>query len=306
MLIVGITSTIIITKFASAPAAICFAVYAAFFATYALIYRRAMLCYLSTASAVAATLYTLAYFNINTWLPICTGLALAYYLVGYILRPRDTGWSNMFLFSGLGLGTILALLAPFQSDRIEQAIPIAIVATLFAVEAFMRRNVWLAFPANILYLISYFTILNTLNVNQPQYFSIGAALLGMLMQYLLTRAGSKTGAFIMGLLSQFVLLGTTYIQMVELLNLGFFFVLFIQSLTILAYGIVMRSRSLVIAPTGFVVLGVMTVMYNALKNLSLVVIIGVTGIVLLLLGIIAVVMRERITTLAERFSDWNA
>jgi hypothetical protein len=43
-----------------------------------------------------------------------------------------------------------------------------------------------------------------------------------------------------------------------------------------------------------------------LKDLSLVVIIGVTGIALLGLGILAVIMRERITTLAERFSDWNS
>jgi hypothetical protein len=48
------------------------------------------------------------------------------------------------------------------------------------------------------------------------------------------------------------------------------------------------------------------VLYSALKDLSLVVIIGVTGLILLSLGILAVLMRERITTLAERFSDWDA
>ena len=61
-----------------------------------------------------------------------------------------------------------------------------------------------------------------------------------------------------------------------------------------------------IAPIAFVVFGVMTVLYSALKDLSLVLIIGVTGITLLGLGILAVIMHERITTLAERFSDWNA
>jgi len=128
----------------------------------------------------------------------------------------------------------------------------------------------------------------------------------MLMHYLLMRAGSKTGAFIMGLLSQLILLGTTYIQMIALSNVGFYLALFGQSLAILAYGIVMRSRSLIIAPISFVVLATVTVAYNALKNLSLVLIIGVTGIILLILGVLAVLMRERITMLAERFSDWNA
>jgi hypothetical protein len=157
-----------------------------------------------------------------------------------------------------------------------------------------------------LYLISYFTILNELKVDQPQYFSIGAALLGMLMHYLLMQSGSKTGAFIMGLLSQLVLLGTTYLQMISLSDVGFYLALFGQSLAILAYGIVMRSRSLIIAPISFVVLATVAVAYNVLKNLSLVLIIGVTGIILLILGVLAVLMRERITTLAERFSDWNA
>ena len=32
----------------------------------------------------------------------------------------------------------------------------------------------------------------------------------------------------------------------------------------------------------------------------------IRGVILLSLGILAVVMRERITTLAERFSDWEA
>jgi hypothetical protein len=126
------------------------------------------------------------------------------------------------------------------------------------------------------------------------------------MHFLLVRARSKTGAFIMGMLSQLTLLGTTYIQMVSTEKPGFFFVIFAQSLAVLVYGIVMRSRSLVIAPIGFVVLATVTVLYSALKDLSIVVIVGVTGIVLLVLGVLAVLMRERITTLAERFSDWNA
>ena len=89
-------------------------------------------------------------------------------------------------------------------------------------------------------------------------------------------------------------------------ELKYFFLLFFQALVVLVYGIVVRSRSLIIAPIGFVVLAVITVLYNALKDLSLVFIIGITGLILLALGILAVVMRERITNLAERFSDWDA
>jgi len=63
---------------------------------------------------------------------------------------------------------------------------------------------------------------------------------------------------------------------------------------------------LVFAPIGIVVLATLTILYSALQNLSLVIIIGVSGLVLLTLGILAVLMRERITSFVEKFNDWNA
>ncbi|RIK26149.1 MAG: hypothetical protein DCC54_07920 [Anaerolineae bacterium] len=145
-----------------------------------------------------------------------------------------------------------------------------------------------------------------MKVDEPQFFSVGAAALGLLQHYLLRRAGQKSAAFFMGIVSQLVLLGTSYIQMTGTGELKYFFLLLFQFLAMLAYGIVVRSRSLIIAPIAIVVLAVLTVLYNALKNLSLVIIIGVTGIALLALGILAVVMRERIAAITERFSDWDA
>ena len=109
-------------------------------------------------------------------------------------------------------------------------------------------------------------ILFELKVDQPQFYSVGAALLGMLMHYLLMRAGSNTGAFITGMVSQLVLLSTTYIQMVGNNSLGYFSALFFQSLVVLAYGLVIRSRSLVFTPIAFVVLGVFTVVSRDIMN----------------------------------------
>jgi len=62
----------------------------------------------------------------------------------------------------------------------------------------------------------------------------------------------------------------------------------------------------VITPIIFVVLAVVSVVYSALKGISTVVLIGCTGLILLMLGILAVVMRERITKMGERLGDWNA
>jgi hypothetical protein len=244
--------------------------------------------------------------NIEKWIFPLIALALLYYVTGYWLRRnrKTNGWDSMLRYSGLALGVLTSFSAPFQGG-LDAAIPVALAATLFAVEAFALRNAWWVLPANALYLLSYFMILTELNVDEPQFFSIGAALLGIVMHALLTRAGSRTGAFIMGMLSQFVLLGTTYIQMASTERLLFFVILFVQGLIVLVYGLIQRSRSLVFAPIVFVVLGVVTVIYSALKGLGTVILIGSTGVVLLLAGIIAVLLRERITRLSEQLSDWR-
>jgi hypothetical protein len=228
-------------------------------------------------------------------------------MAGLVLRiyKRFEGWSMTFLYSGLGLGIIVSMAAPILGG-VDAALPVAVAATLWAMEAFTRKNVWLAFPANGLYLLAYFIILLELKVDEPQFFSMGAALLGLIQHYLLVRAESKTGAFIMGMLSQFILLGTTYIQLISQSELVYFFVLFFQSLAVLVYGLVIRSRSLTLFPIAFVVLGVVTILYSALKGLATLYVIGCTGIVLLMLGIFAVLLRERISKMSERLSEWKA
>ncbi|MEN9563033.1 MAG: hypothetical protein RIR73_1277, partial [Chloroflexota bacterium] len=200
---------------------------------------------------------------------------------------------------------IISIAAPILGG-VDASIPVAIAATLWAAEAYARKNAWLAFPANGLYLLAYFIILFELHVDEPQFFSVGTALFGLIQHYLLTRAESKTGAFIMGMFSQFVLLGTTYIEMINKNELSYFFLLFLQSLVVLVYGIVIRSRSLTLFPIGFVALGVITVVYSALKDIGTIFVIGCTGIVLLMLGVGAVLLRERITRLSEKLSEWKA
>jgi hypothetical protein len=284
-----------------------FGVYTLFFAAYAWLHKNPLFGYASTLALALTVYFGGSSLNVDEWTFPQTALAVIFYAAGFILRHMEKakGWDSTLLLSGLGLGTFVALLAPWQAGGLESAILIAIAATFYAAEAFERRNVWLGFPTNGLYLMSYFVLLGELKVDEPQFYSVGAAALGLLQHYLLRRAGQKSAAFLMGMLSQLVLLGTSYIQMVETGELNYFFLLLFQFLAMLAYGIVVRSRSLVIAPIAIVVLAVLTILYNALKDLSLVIIIGVTGLILLSLGILAVVMRERITSMAERFSDWD-
>jgi hypothetical protein len=290
----------------AALAAVYYFIYSLFFAYSAVSQRESRLGYLSTVFLPLTVLNLCTVLDYDRRIFPLILISFLYYASGYWLRRKGTvpGWAQMLLYSGLGLGVVTSCLAPLEGG-LEASIPVAITATLFAVEAYARRNVWLAIPANALYLLSYFMLLRELDVNGPQYYSIGAALLGMLMHYLLTRAGSKTGSIIAGMLSQFVLLGTTYIQMVSTGKLYFFFILFIQALVVLIYGLIQRSRSLVVTPIVFAVVGVMTVIYSALKGLGPVILIGSTGLVLLTVGIIAVLMRERISKLGEQLSEWR-
>jgi len=158
--------------------------------------------------------------------------------------------------------------------------------------------------------MSYFILLVELEVTEPQVYSIGAALLGFIMHYLLVRSGNSVAAFLTGLVSQLILLSTTYIQMISTDRFLFFLVLFVQALVVLTYGLVIRSRSLVGAPLVFVVLGVITVVLSALSGLPALLLVGCTGFLLLLLGIAALLQRERLllvsSQLSGRFTGWQA
>ncbi len=302
--------------------AICFAIYALFFLAQTFLYHQPLLGYSFTLYAVLTVIFTLQTFDQSKWMLPVTLLAVVYYAVGFALRKQKTAnfttseespatakisftWPFVLWTSGLGAGLLATLISPMQGG-LSAAIPAAVTATMVAIEAFERRNVWLGFPANALYLMAYFILLVELNVDEPQFFSIATAALGMLMHYLLTRAGSRAGAFITGMVSQLVLLSTTYIQFLSTERLVFFVVIFFQALAVLVYGIVIRSRSLVVTPLVFLVLSVLTVLYGLLQGILTVVLIGCTGFILLMLGILAVIMRDRLKQISERFSDWGA
>ncbi len=293
-------------------ALVCFAVYALAFLGLAILHGEARLGYGVTAFSALTVIYSLKNMGSERWLLPVTVLAVLLYGAGFFWRKKEmqSDWPLVLWSSGIGIGLVASCFAPFHADFYPNglviAIPPALTATLIAAEAFARRNVWLGFPANALYLLAYFLILIELQVDEPQFYSIAAAALGLLMHYLLTRAGSKTGAFVTGMVSQLVLLGVTYIQFLFNERLVFFTILFFQALAVLVYGIVIRSRSLVITPIIFAVLAVVSVMYGLMQGIWAVVLIGCTGLLLLMLGILAVVLRERIKQITERFSDWGA
>ena len=283
-----------------------FGIYAILGMVYALRYFPEF-AYSANSFILMMVIYILRSQDAQHWIIPLILLAALFYFVGLGLdRFIRSRWARVYVLSGLVLSVLVALSAPFDDLGAVQSIPVVIAAGLFTVEAFRKRNLWLAFPANVLYLMAYFMLLLNFEVDQPQYYSIVAAALGMLMHYLLVRAGSKTIAFITGMLSQLVLLSTTYIQMVSEEQLGYFVVLFFQALAVLIYGIVIRSRSLVITPIIFLVIGVTTITFGLLEGLPSILLIGCTGVFLIAFGTAALLMRERFASLREQLDDWNA
>ena len=103
---------------ASIEAAICFGMYAVFFAMYALLYNQSLIGYVSTISLPLAVFFGLRAAGIDAWLFPVIVVSVIYYVAGFGLRHAGRAkWDEVLLFSGLGLGTLTALLAPFQSRR---------------------------------------------------------------------------------------------------------------------------------------------------------------------------------------------
>lgn len=214
--------------------------------------------------------------------------------------PWQPSWADVLQSSGLVLGALVSLAAPLQRQPVTIA-AVALVASLYAIEAFRRDWIWLGFPTVALYFLAYAVALWELDIRQPQFYTIAAALLGMVMYHLLARRRHTFAALLTGLLAQLILLSTTYIQMVSADNFQFFFIMFFQALALLIYGLVVRSRSFVVAPLVALVIGVVTVALTVLSGLPTALIIGCTGILLLLLGILALLLRERLVHAADRW-----
>ncbi len=285
--------------------ALIFGVYALLGMGYALRYFPEY-AYNANAALALMIIYILRSQNAEHWIAPLISLAVLFYIAGTGLdRFGRSRWARVYTISGLVLGGLVAISAPFEDLGVIKSIPVVITAGLFTIEAFRKRNLWLGFPANAFYLMAYFMILINFEVDQPQFYSVGAAALGMLMHYLLVRAGSKTSAFVTGMLSQIVLLSTTYVQIISEEQLIYFAVLFFQALAVLIYGIIIRSRSMVVTPIIFLVLGVLTVTFNLLGEFSIF-LIGCTGLLLLMFGIGALLLRERFASLREQLDDWNA
>jgi hypothetical protein len=275
---------------------------------YAIVDRRPWLVYLSATYLLLGVLRWVTEVSDDNTALLLSVLALIYYLVGILLEDwRDDAvrYGKVWRYSGLGYGVLITLIALAQATPTATIAP-ALAASAFAIEAFRKKNIWLGYPTNALYFCAYIIGLGNLEVSEPQFYSIGAALLGIIMHYLVTRSAEgnrhKLAAFVTGTLAQLVLLSTTYVQMQMQHDFTFFFMLFFQALALLIYGLTVRSKSFVLLPILFLVLSALTVAFTILSGLSTALIIGVTGLALLLIGVIGLGFRSKIAVVTEQFN----
>jgi hypothetical protein len=281
-----------------------FFVYALFFAIYAVLKARPILSLLATGSLALAVFFSLNYFKTDHILTLMLLLAAVYYLagLGMTFNQRTRSWSDIFIWSGLGLGSLAAIFAPFNQDPIT-ILGVTVIAVSFAVEAWRKREVWLGVPACLVFYLAYLTALMQLDINQPQYYSIGAAVLGIVMHNLFLRSRNPYAALISGIFTILILLSTTFLQMSLSEQLRFFLLLFIEGLLLMGYGLLMRSRSFFFIPIVYLVLATIVVVLTVLSGVPTALVIGCTGLLLLGVGILALLMHERLLKATERVGD---
>ncbi len=191
-----IDAMILLSNSGKAWSAQIFFVYALFFAVYAVLKARPILSLLATGSLALAVFYSLNYYEADHFLTPMLLLAVVYYLAGlgmaFVRRTRS--WSDVFIWSGLGLGSLAAVFAPTNQDPFT-ILGVTIIAVCYAVEAWRQPEVWLGVPACLVLYLAYLTALLQLDVSQPQYYSIGAAVLGIVMHNLFLRSKNPIRRF---------------------------------------------------------------------------------------------------------------
>jgi hypothetical protein len=272
-----------------------FVIWAGYGLGYAALSRRPLIVWLATGSLMLSVVFAILALDLSNWLLPVTLLAVVYVAAGWglsFITPKLAAWATVFRWSGLLYGTLWALTAPVQGG-VSSVIAPALIAGCWTAEALRRKNVWLGFPTNGLYLLAYFMALITLDIDQPQFYSIGAALLGFLMHYLLRKAEQPMAALLTGVVAQLILFSTTYIQ--TLLNEQFiyFLALFLQAVIVLVYGVVTRQKSFIITPILFAVLSVITLAFTLFSGIPAMLLVGCVGTLLLTGGVAALALKER-------------
>ena len=206
-------------------------------------------------------------------------------------RAATPGW-RAWRWGALAIAWLTALLTLPYDDG-WSALTLAVMATLTGVVAWQTRSMALVLPTAALYFWAYAWTLNLWDVRQPQWYTIPAAALGLLLHALYRRTGHQVTAFVMGALAQLVLFTTTYVQMVSHRSGWYFAMLFLQGLVVLGYGLWSNAPALIWPPIGFVVLATVTIVLIQFQGLGVLALLCGAGLALLAGGLFVLTRRAR-------------
>ena len=202
--------------------------------------------------------------------------------------PAHRAWG----WGALAAAWLVAPLTVFYPDG-WSVLALAVVATLTGASAWQWRDWALVLPTGMLYFWAYAWTLNLLEVRQPQFYTVPAALLGLLLHFLYRRGGHKLAATLIATLAQLVLFTTTYGQMLAHRSGWYFAMLFLQALVVLGYGVWTNEAALIWVPIGFAVLATASMVLMQFQGLGVLLLLCASGLALLFGGLYFLARRAR-------------
>ncbi|HEY57206.1 MAG TPA: hypothetical protein G4O04_01455 [Anaerolineae bacterium] len=245
-------------------------------------------------AAVASGLAALEGYRSPFWPLSLLGLPLGGYLLAWNLAPRNIRRARWLEGVALLIASVVGLTFPWAQNG-WAVLALTGVAALWSLTAYRHRNPFAAFPAGLALWGAYAVSLFLFTVRQPQFYTMAAAGLVLVLYHLFHHARRGVIAFFLGLGAQLILFTTTYIQLVSQPERAgaYFTLLFLQALAVLGYGFWVRTRLFLWGPALAIALTVATMVLSRWGGVGVLLLICLTGTGLLTGGLLFLWKRNR-------------
>lgn len=275
-----------------------------------------LLTYIAAAVFFVAQLIILAMlfedWTWDYWMHFSIGLCVLFVVIGWLLRrePMKTIYGTPFRNAGLTLMAVPLLGSIFSFDPTAVAITFAVAGIVYAIDAAIHRKPGTAYLSAGSFLMVIWAVLLDLDVTEPQAFIIPAGLALVIAGWLDRREGRLERYRWLSILGLVLMMGSLLVQ-----SLGpgegypYAILLALECVIAIFWGIRTHSRSYV--QVGGIVLIANTLVQLApgFVNMPRWIQIGLTGGLLLGIGLMALFQRERLLKTRQRFTDdwrkWN-
>ena len=278
----------------------------------------AMLAYLGILAIFIGHFYVLHEFGIDLeeeWPPYTASLCALFVALAWILRRGGLEWTYASPLRRLGLTLVAIPMAGATAIALWSDWPQLVAATFavaglaYAADGAVRRILYLAYLGLGSFLVVIWAVLARLGVTEAQAYvaPAGIALLGIGWNEL--RQGRKDFYRLATILGLLILLGTSFAQSLPEHGVPYAFLLGIESLVALAWGIYRRTRTYVrLALFTFLLNGVVQ-LAPGFADLPRWIQLGLTGGVLFGGGLLALFKRDELiqtrTRVSARWREWG-